>query len=145
MISLLVRKVMNMLGGITTAMKKFHFLMIWPLLLIGLGNQSLTLKMLGSNPTEVTTADLQKPRANKYWAGTCCTLDRSDNKKMQRPVNLRLSNSGKGQFQTRQYNSLIPPLHIRYWFGSTNEKMNSQFGHTGCQKVFRSNSLKSVC
>lgn len=33
------------------------------------GNQTLILKMLGSNPTVVTTAELQKPRANKYWAG----------------------------------------------------------------------------
>lgn len=34
------------------------------------GNQSLTLKMLGSNPTVVTTAELQKPRTNKCWAGS---------------------------------------------------------------------------
>ena len=33
------------------------------------GNQSLTLKMSGSSPTDVTTAELQQPRTNKYWAG----------------------------------------------------------------------------
>ena len=82
MISLLARKAMNMLGGITTAMKKFHFLMIMVLSSNWTRTQPSQGCNAGSFPVSITTAELQKPRANKYWAGTCCTLDRSDNKKI---------------------------------------------------------------
>lgn len=47
MISLLARKVMNMLGGIMTAMKKFHFLMI----------MVLSSNWLGRNPLKVVMQD----------------------------------------------------------------------------------------